>query len=364
MTRWIFFIVIVLGIYTMMHLFLYKRLAVGLALTPNGRFFLRLFFIAAALSLVLGQVLHRLKWADWPLFIGYVWLGTLSIGLSVFLLEVVAGLIWSEQRRTIVLAALVLTLLLSGYSLFNGLRRPAIKTVYVPLVGLPQAMNGFRIVQLSDLHLGDGMSLPRFRRIVEQVNALKPDLVVITGDLLDADICNGSRFCEAAAELRARCGVLAVTGNHEFYAGVGLFEQAMRRNGWRALRNDMVEVEGLQIVGVDDPGRHPSSAQPGFLQELLARCDRRRPIILLSHQPHKFEQAVAAGVGLQLSGHTHAGQIPPMDLLVWLSYTYPFGLHRRERSHIYVSVGTGTWGPPMRLFSRGEIGEIILTPSS
>ncbi len=162
-------------------------------------------------------------------------------------------------------------------------------------------------------------------------------------------------------ELKAKHGVLAVTGNHEFYAGIDLFLELARKSNWRVLRNETWSLDNkLDVIGLDDDaGRGFKSPGPD-LEAALRTPTANVPRVLLYHRPNSFAEAVSRGVDLQLSGHTHAGQIPPMDLLVWLTYRYPAGLYRLGRSHIHTSAGTGTWGPPMRFLSRSEIVELTL----
>jgi len=196
---------------------------------------------------------------------------------------------------------------------------------------------------------------------VRQTNALHPDLVCITGDTLDGDICREERFCEALDGLRARFGVAAVTGNHEFYVGVGKFMDLARRSGWRVLRNESWVLDGrLAIVGLEEDTARRFKMPGPDLDAALRGLPPGLPKVLLYHQPTGFAAAARRGIGLQLSGHTHAGQIPPMDILVWLTYKYPAGLYRLGNSFIHTSPGTGTWGPPMRFLSRSQIVKLVL----
>jgi predicted MPP superfamily phosphohydrolase len=238
---------------------------------------------------------------------------------------------------------------------------PVLRQVQVPMRGLPADLEGFTIVQLSDLHLGDLTSSKRLRRIVERVNALQPDLICVTGDALDGDISHDGVYGEILGSLRARHGVVAVTGNHEFYAGIEKFLKLAKFCHWRVLRNQSWIIEGkMAIIGLEEDSAERFKLPGPDLETALRDVPADLPKVLLYHQPTGFPEAVRRGIDLQLSGHTHAGQIPPMDLLVWLIYKYPAGFYRLGQSHIYTTSGTGTWGPPMRFLSRSEIVKLTL----
>ena len=356
----IVFILIAVAVYVAMHGFVYWRLASGLCLTTGHRLALKVILIAGALSFIAAEFLSRVVKVRPLLVAGSVWLGVIAIALAVFLAEMLLSLAFPHQRRLLVLGALALVFLISAFSLLNEAFPPSLREMRIPMPGLAPEMEGFTIVQLSDLHLGDLDSMKRLRQIVERVNALKPDLVCVTGDTLDGESGGDGKYCEALGGLRARYGVVAVTGNHEFYAGIDKFMELARCSHWRVLRNESWIIDGkLAIVGLDDDTARRVGL-PGPDLEAAMRQLPPVPKVLLYHQPLKFAEAAARGIGLQLSGHTHAGQIPPMDLVVWLTYEYPAGLYRRGRSHIYTSVGTSTWGPPMRFLSRSEIVKLVL----
>ena len=226
---------------------------------------------------------------------------------------------------------------------------------------MPVEASGFTLVHLSDLHLGPLTSVDRLRGIVDRVNGPSPDLVVITGDLIDPDIDQEATFCRCLEAIKARHGVLAVAGNHDYQAGYERFLRVARCSNITVLQNERRLIAGaIQVAGVDEAaGRSFAEGGPD-LAKALAGSDPDRPVILLAHQPDGFDRAVRKGIDLQLSGHSHAGQIPPLDGLVWLISPYSYGLVAKGRSQIYTSCGTGTSGPPMRLFSRNEIVRFTL----
>lgn len=361
----VLFILIALSVYAAMHGFVYWRLASGLGLTSGQRLALKLVLLAGGLSFLAGEFLSRLAGFRGLLCAGSIWLGVLAIALAVFVVESLLALAFSRQRRLLVLASLAAVLLISAWSLVNAALKPALREMKVPLRGLPAGMQGFTIAHISDLHLGNLTSIKRLRRIVEQVNALKPDLVCVTGDTLDGEVGRDGRYCAVLGGLRARLGVVAVTGNHEFYAGIDKFTELARCSNWRVLRNESWVIDGtLAVAGVDDDAAGRARLPGPDLEKALRDVPPGMPTVLLYHQPLRFAAAVKRGVGLQLSGHTHAGQIPPMDILVHLTYKYPAGLYRLGDAFIHTLAGTSTWGPPMRFLSRSQIAKLVLVAGS
>jgi predicted MPP superfamily phosphohydrolase len=259
----------------------------------------------------------------------------------------------------------------TGYAVRSALGPALIHEVPVRLGRLPPALSGFTVAQISDLHVGPAFRGNMVRRVVEQTNALKPDLVAITGDLVDGSVEELGPTIAELARLQARHGVVFVTGNHEYYSGVEPWLAELRRLGIRVLQQEHIQVgEGaasFDLAGVDDWG-HSSSGPGGYqaaLDRALAGRDPERSLVLLQHQPRGVDEAVRAGVELQLSGHTHGGQIFPFNFLVAAFYPYIAGLYPHWAGttvgQIFVSRGTGFWGPPMRLGSPPEIAKIVLT---
>jgi predicted MPP superfamily phosphohydrolase len=202
--------------------------------------------------------------------------------------------------------------------------------------------------------------------LVGRVNALAPDIVAITGDLVDGSVVELREAVAPLAGLRARHGVYFVTGNHEYFAGAGPWLDELARLGVRVLRNERVTIgagdEAFDLAGVDDHSAERYGGLPG--DEAVARAlggrAAGREVVLLAHQPKSFAAAARHGVGLQISGHTHGGQLWPFGAIVRLAQPFVAGLHRRGDAQIYVSRGTGYWGPPMRLGAPAEITEIVL----
>ena len=226
-------------------------------------------------------------------------------------------------------------------------------------------MHGTSIVQISDVHIGPTLGKEFLATVVAQVNGLSPDIIAITGDLVDGSVAQLRDHVAPLAELRATYGVFFVTGNHEYYSGAQEWIEELARLGIRVLRNEHVAVgpEGhtIDLAGVDDWTSAGHEVGHGHdLPGALAGRDQSREVVLLAHQPRSATEAAAHGVGLQLSGHTHGGQIMPWNFLVRLQQPFVAGLYRLKDTWVYVSRGTGYWGPPMRVGSPPEITRIEL----
>lgn len=254
---------------------------------------------------------------------------------------------------------------LSAVALYSGLRPVDVKNVSVPTPRLSRAFDGFRVVQMTDIHVGPTIGRAFVEELVAKTNALEPDLIAITGDLVDGSVAQLGDAVGLLGQLRAKHGVFFVTGNHEYYSGADEWIAFLRSVGVRVLRNESVRIEregaSLLVAGVDDWTAAGFGGDHGpNLQKALA--DRRpdEPVLLLAHQPKQIVEAAARGVSLQISGHTHGGQIFPFNYLVKLQQPYVNGLHSHEGTQLYVSNGTGYWGPPMRLAMPAEITHLEL----
>ncbi len=361
----IVFLLVVIAVYFGMHYYIYSRAARGLNINGNAALALRLAMLLAGLSFFIGEISSRnnsLVWLKPFEIVGATWMGVLSIAIAVFVLNDILNIFFRTEifRYYSTLASIFLIFSASAFSLYNSSREPLVKEITVKTSKLPEGTDKFTIAQLSDLHLNFFKSSRWLERVASKTSSLKADLVVITGDLIDADLCRTNGFCQTIKNISSGHGVYAVTGNHEYYSGIERFLEIAKNSDIKVLRNERVDIAGvLELAGIDDK-------EFGNLSESLSLALKGGPekskfTVLLSHQPDIFDKAREAGVDLQLSGHTHAGQVPPMDLIVMLTYKYPFGYYQRGSSYLYTSPGTGIWGPPMRLFSRSEIVKITLS---
>ena len=344
---------------------------------------------AAILALVLSCVLIPMgmlarssvnpPWGD-----RIAWVGLLAMGLfsSLFVLTVLrdalllllwlgnlaagADLPWPAVRRasawTVVGLALAGTL--AGF--YNARRRARVVDVDVPIAGLPQDLDGFTIVQISDIHVGPTIKRRYVQAIVDAVNEQLPDMIAITGDVVDGSVEQLAAQARPLGDLRAPFGVYLVTGNHEYYSGAGPWIAEFRRLGLRVLLNEhaVIHPSGLPVVvagvtdfsaGAFDPQQrsNPRAALAGAPADACAR-------ILLAHQPRSAAAAEPVGYTLQLSGHTHGGQFFPWGFFVRFQQPFTAGLHRLGRMWVYTSRGTGYWGPPKRLWAPSEITRLRL----
>jgi predicted MPP superfamily phosphohydrolase len=266
------------------------------------------------------------------------------------------------------IAVAALALLATAIGLANARRTARVVRVDVRLAPLPPELEGFRIVQISDIHVGPTIKRAYLDAIVDRVNALQPDVIAITGDLVDGSVPELAEHVAPLARLRARHGTFFVTGNHEYYAGVHGWVAEVQRLGIRVLHNEHVVLQHagatLVLAGVTDfSGHHFDEAHRSDPAAALAGAPGDAVKVLLAHQPRTAPAAEAAGFDLQLSGHTHGGQFFPWSLFVPLQQPYTAGLHQLGRMAVYVSRGTGYWGPPKRIGAPSEISEIRLAVS-
>ncbi|MFD5204709.1 metallophosphoesterase [Streptomyces sp. NPDC058375] len=246
-----------------------------------------------------------------------------------------------------------------GYGTHNVLSGPSVKRITVPLTRLPRAAHGFRIAVVSDIHIGPILGRAHTRRIVDTINATSPDLVAVVGDLVDGSVADLGSAAEPLAALRARHGSYFVTGNHEYFSGAEQWVDHVRELGLIPLENARVEIEGFDLAGVNDIAGETEGQGPDFIRALGDR-DRGRAAVLMAHQPVVIHDAVEHGVDLQLSGHTHGGQLWPGNLLAELANPTVAGLERYGDTQLFVSRGAGAWGPPVRVGAPADITVVEL----
>jgi predicted MPP superfamily phosphohydrolase len=254
---------------------------------------------------------------------------------------------------------------LSTKGVYEALKTPPLIDQTIKLSRLPRSMDGFVIAQITDLHVGNTIGKSFVRSVVERVNESKPDLIVLTGDIVDGPVSELAEHVAPLGDLQAPHGVFFVTGNHEYYADVDPWMEYIRELGIRVLRNERVRIgdgeESFDLAGIDDHGAHRWPDHGADLAKATQGRDPNRELVLLAHQPRQVHEAKGAGVGLQLSGHTHGGQIWPWHYVV---KTQQGGLLAGHSWHgdtqLYISRGAGYWGPPVRVFARSEITRVIL----
>ncbi len=352
------------------------RLLIAITILASGHYYIWLRFVAAAelptavhtiATIAIALLAPSLPLASFYLrrlprtkAMPYVWLAYTWFGFAVYLLcaaavtHLVCAVAEVDPRSAAIVgvAAAAATVI---YGLVHVARGPFVRRQRIVLPTLPAAADGYTIVQLTDVHIGPLLGEAFAADVVAKVNALAPDLIVITGDLVDGHLHELRRHIEPMRGLRARDGVYAVTGNHEYHWDANAWLEHLRSLGIRTLRNQHVTIhDAFELAGVDD------STATEDIPAALAGKNAALPVILLAHHPRVITRAVAAGVDLQLSGHTHGGQLLPLGWLSRLFDPHVSGLARFGTTWLYVSEGTGFWGPPMRVGTSSEIALLTL----
>ncbi len=352
--------------YLLFNIYIALWLAFRLALGSKGRFIvfeaallLSAFYPAARTfaSAHFGGIADRVLWlALFGFGASFVFFWVLlvcDLALAVFK---ALGADWARRRP----AAITVLALAAGFvslAVWHGAEVPRMKRIEITVKNLPRALDGFMITQVSDLHLGRMVKLERLNKMAETMNALRPDLVVFTGDFAESREPMPEGTCGVIKGIYARYGKAAVLGNHDMFTGGSAAAEFFGACGVKVLRGQAYEpVPGLTVAGVDDLRRAGVEA----VKKLAAVLDRSKPLIFLSHQPQGFDEITAAGSGLVLSGHTHKGQIFPFGPLERHMFKYFYGLYKAGDFSVYVTSGSGAWGPPLRLFADSELPVFIL----
>ncbi|WP_330288251.1 metallophosphoesterase [Streptomyces sp. NBC_00576] len=250
-----------------------------------------------------------------------------------------------------------------GYGTYGVVRGPRVKRVTVPLAKLPRGAHGFRIAVVSDIHLGPVLGRGFAQKVVDTINSTQPDLIAVVGDLVDGSVKDLGPAAAPLAQLRARHGAFFVTGNHEYFSGAEQWVEEVRRLGLRPLENARVELPAFDLAGVNDIAGESEGQGPDFTKALGDR-DTSRASVLLAHQPVQIHDAVEHGVDLQLSGHTHGGQLWPGNIIADLANPTLAGLEQYGDTQLYVSRGAGAWGPPTRVGAPSDITVVELASTA
>ena len=362
----------------LLHVYIGVRLLPDLTATPLGRVAGALLLLISCGLMLAGlrsrsmrsrAVADRIARAGLLAMSLFSSLFVFTVLRDVTLLLAIVALPARYVHLLVVLTARLVPLLAVAVTLvgFAGARRRArIVTVEVPIANLPAELQGFSIAQISDVHVGSQIKQKYVDAIVDAVNGLDADLIAVTGDLVDGSVRDLSRHVAPLGRLSARYGTYLVTGNHEYYSGEPAWTAEFRRLGLHVLLNEHVVVRHkgapLVVAGVTDYSAHhfnpeqrsdPVAALWGAPADAAAK-------ILLAHQPRSAAAAASAGFDLQLSGHTHGGQFWPWNLFVRFQQPFTAGLHRLNRLWVYISRGTGYWGPPNRFGAPSEITRLKL----
>ncbi len=368
-----FFLLTFFILYGALHYYLLVKTKNALALGPAGIICLALFMLIMVLIPLLVYISARYGYTSLARimsFFGYTWMGLVLFCLFLFffidlyrLFLHTGGLVLSKNfssfrpsPRMAFFIVFFLSFFMTGYGYFEALRIRTEKIV-VRTPKIAKEFSGCKIVQISDVHLGLMVREDRLIRIINEVKKASPDILISTGDLLDGQINHLSGLVKILKEVNPRYGKFAVTGNHEFFAGIAQSLEFSQNAGFTMLRGEGSPVAGIiNLAGVDDPtGQRMGLTKKVSERELLLRLPRDKFTLLLKHQP-VVEKSSLGLFDLQVSGHTHSGQLFPFRIFSRMVYPYNGGFFNLpHNSSLYVSRGSGTWGPPLRFLTPPEV---------
>ncbi|MEI6683648.1 MAG: metallophosphoesterase [Bacteroidota bacterium] len=377
----IIFFTIVLVVYGAVNSYIFIK---GLQAIPSGSgwrpWYIAGFWLIAS-TFILARILERV----WPCgFTGVItWIGSFWLAFMLYFILIALAVdlgrlinhfipvfpqfFYIDYQKTKLTAlfismALVTLVVIAG---FINARNPRITRLDLHVAKTVTGIKSLNIVMASDIHLGTLIAKRKANRLVADINSLHPDLVLFAGDVVDEDLAPVIKNDLGAnlLQIKSRLGVYAITGNHEYIGGAEAAVNYLGQHGLTMLRDTAIRVDGrFWLVGRDDRDKSRfTGKQRRELADIMQPVDRTMPVILLDHQPFHLEQAVAQGVDLQLSGHTHHGQMWPFNYVTSAMYELSSGYKKTGNTHFFVSNGYGTWGPPVRLGNRPEIVQINLT---
>jgi predicted MPP superfamily phosphohydrolase len=367
-----------IALLALFHIYIGLRLLPPLPIGTTGYVIGALALLASCLLMPLALLARARRDEEGSDRLAWIGLTTMGLFSSLFVFTVLRDVVLLLARlfvslaelavveRITAMATIAMALLATLIGLFNARRRAAIVDVEVPVANLPPELHGFSIAQISDVHVGPTIKQKYVDAIVEAVNGLDADVIAVTGDVVDGSVRQLAAHVAPLSRLRARHGTYFVTGNHEYYSGAQAWTNEFERLGMRVLTNEHVVLTHRErqvvVAGVTDYSahhfdpKHPSDPSVALLGAPASAAVK----ILLAHQPRSAPAAAAAGFDLQLSGHTHGGQFWPWNHFVRFQQPFTAGLNRLQDLWVYVSRGTGYWGPPKRFGAPSEITRIRL----
>jgi uncharacterized protein len=372
------FLIFFFSVYAGMHIYAFHKAKSAVLFGTKTGICTGLFMLLMIMAPFIVRYLERAgleTYARIAAFIGYTWLGVLflffscAVAIDVYrFLVYFAGFVLQKNVSIITPSAkisffvpLLLSAAIGTYGYFEAENIKAEKIVIISSK-IPKETGSLRIVQISDIHLGLLIREKKLKKILDEVKSLKPDILVSTGDLVDGQVCRLKELEALFQEINPRYGKFAITGNHEFYAGLKDALCFIENAGFIILRGESMNIGGLiNIAGVDDPVGSVSRISKNISEkELLANLRNNMFTLLLKHRPVVDKESYGL-FDLQLSGHVHKGQIFPFSIITWLYYPVASGTaHLMDNSYLYVSRGAGTWGPPIRFLSPPEVTLIEL----
>jgi uncharacterized protein len=379
-SAFIIFFTIVLFIYGLTNFYIYTRAIQSIPAGNSWRTWFTVVFWALVSAYVVARFLERAYPCDFTEIL--TWIGSLWLGIMVYSLLAVLlidffrllnhffhffpAIFYQDYPKTKLIALFISMTLIALVVLigFINARLPRIKHVDITINKKVTSSKTLKIVMVSDIHMGTLIAKRRINNLIGKIIHLKPDLILFAGDIVDEDLAPVIRrnLGEMLSQLKAKHGVYGITGNHEYIGGAEPAVKYLTAHGINMLRDTAVLVDDyFYLVGRDDrdkPRFTRKERKP--LEEIMAQVDRSYPVILMDHQPFTLNKAVEQGVDLQLSGHTHHGQLWPFNYITNAIYEMSWGYKLIGQTHFYVSSGFGSWGPPLRLGNRPEIVEIVV----
>jgi predicted MPP superfamily phosphohydrolase len=377
----IVFLSIVIGVYSAVNYYIYSRGMAAIPTDANFRSWYPWIFLFLSSSYIIARFLEKV-WLS-PVSDALTWIGSFWLALMIYFLlavvfidlirlinyvlpiypkfitnDLVNARFWIFKG----VVAITTIVVLAGY--FNAMN-PGIRNLDIHILKKAGKYKQLNIVMASDIHMGTLVGPKRTQKLVSRINGLKPDIILFAGDLVDEDLAPVIRhdLGKSLKMLKAPLGVYAITGNHEYIGGAENAVKYLQEHGIKLLRDTSILIDGsFYLAGRDDRDKPRFSGKPRkLLQEVLAGVDKSLPIIMMDHQPFKLDAVEKAGVDLQLSGHTHHGQLWPFNYITEAMYEISWGYKQKGSSHFYVSSGYGGWGPPVRIGNRPELVSIRVT---
>lgn len=379
MKNFIIFLGIVLLVYGLVNYYIFIR---GWQAIPKGssvRTYYLIFFLFLALSYVIGRTLEKQAFygvSDILMWIGAFWLAAMVYFLfAVIILDLLRlvnhftgffpAFITKDYARAKYYTGIAVLAIVSLTVIFGRINAvmPRLKVLDLTIPKKTNPVKSLNIVAASDIHLGTLVGNSRLDSLVEKINSLDPDLVLFPGDIVDEDLgpVIKKNLGETLRKIKSRYGVYAIPGNHEFYGGIQAASQYLADHGIVVLRDSVVKLEGdIYLIGRDDRSVNQVRKRKS-LEELMHEVDKTKPVIMMDHQPFDLQEAEDNGVDLQISGHTHHGQLWPFNFITNRVYEVSWGYKKKGNTHYYVSSGFGGWGPPIRTGNTPEILNFRLT---
>jgi len=372
------FFTIFFTIYAAINYYIFIRGWQALSSLPHLKPFYAVIFFIAVTSYILakfldGKIPHLIY--DAMIWIGSFWFAfMLYFFLSIVLIDLIRLFNWkleffpqiiNNNYGDIKKYLLAFVVLISSIIIFIGYlntRKISVKSLSLEITRKQSALAELNAVVLSDLHLSTINGEKMLSQIVDKINELKPDVVFILGDIVDdrAETLKSEGIGVSLSKIKSKYGVFASTGNHEFINGINGTSKFITENGITLIRDSSLLIADSFILAARDDASKNSFAKQRrkSLEEIISNANQNYPIILLDHTPFRLEEAEINGISLQLSGHTHHGQMFPLNFITKLIYEVSWGYKKKDNTHYYVSCGVGTWGPPVRLGSESEIVNI------